>query len=318
MYCPECGAKLSDTANFCNNCGKEINQHSPAVTEDLLEPKEETAKPAPTAPRGETAHERQILLSQMVGKNADYYAQAFARVENGEKTKFMWSAFFFSSWFLLYRNCLPLLLKYFLPPIITMFLAYIGLMLSLQSFSLGLMAVTGAIMGSANIWLLVNTIMMALKFPARYYEYLNRLIDGGQLLSPETPAQTKEVYLKKYAGTTWIKPLALALCMAILMLGMVKSATTMGMQATEDYEEDVWLGETVEPVTGSINSSSKQDTVLSVQPSTDPMNNQALKETQYFIQPTELAREGYEPSLALYSDGEFVYFMNHSSDMGEE
>ena len=43
MFCKECGAKLSDDAQFCPNCGKKVTNTMPVEKADSSPPKKKSA-----------------------------------------------------------------------------------------------------------------------------------------------------------------------------------------------------------------------------------------------------------------------------------
>lgn len=107
IYCTQCGAPNRPTDKFCGRCGSELPE---IVIEPAQEPpQDEGAEHAwqgqaeePWAPQFDAQEVREAAF---IGANVLYYVLNFKRLRSLNTTNsWNWSAFFFGSFWLLYRK----------------------------------------------------------------------------------------------------------------------------------------------------------------------------------------------------------------------
>ena len=206
MFCPKCGSEIPDGASFCPNCGAQ--RPEPQQDESIkvqMPPQGETQSPPKQPPlrtpavtggteRGGsysngsygdgTGRQREPGysdngLAAVVQRNTPYYMSEFRKVENGEKTKFNWAAFFFGLYFCLYRKCTDLAKKYFLIPFLLLFISGIILIVGISAFALIPMAIGILLAVIGEIWYLINIIRNGRNFNRDYYHHATAVLAKG-------------------------------------------------------------------------------------------------------------------------------------------
>ena len=118
-FCPKCGAANLEYAEFCTRCGTERDNapewQSATAPEKKAEPAYNEYTPyhihIPTRdPYGGVAPETEIDgvsaedIASYVGNNSHYYLPRFQSIAAGRRVSWNWSAFLFTSYWLMYRK----------------------------------------------------------------------------------------------------------------------------------------------------------------------------------------------------------------------
>lgn len=87
MYCIHCGQELPDNANFCSNCGKQVNVTFSFATQEFSEPIKETPKPEPPTQKETTVNSlpeedlnddgTNLLILEVLDPETGYYNFGF-------------------------------------------------------------------------------------------------------------------------------------------------------------------------------------------------------------------------------------------------
>ena len=116
--CPNCGKQNPEFAEFCAHCGRDlgatdwqsdipkppVNHYTPPFQHPFTPPP--MHDPLGGIPRGETIEGVEVeTLAEVIGPNAAYYLPRFRQMSRtGKKFSWNWSAFLFTSKWLLYRK----------------------------------------------------------------------------------------------------------------------------------------------------------------------------------------------------------------------
>lgn len=112
IYCSKCGKKNSSYDKFCTNCGNKLKNVEDKVRETATEIKEsitnnQTYQEFTSTSYGEESRAdfNNKDMVNFVQKKVDYYIPAFKEIQELRKsTSWNWAAFFFNSWWFLYRK----------------------------------------------------------------------------------------------------------------------------------------------------------------------------------------------------------------------
>ncbi len=192
------------------------------------------ASPTDVTPAGDA-------LAAYVGpKNADYYAERFARFRSGgSKLSWSWPAFFVAAYWLLYRKMWLNALLY-----------WVGLPVVLGALSVGVALVAGEAASTAfyyGAYLTITFILVPLFANYLYYRHAQRKVDkiAGMISSPER--QSAE--LTRIGGTSNIVIIVL-IVVSIMLLGIIAA---IAIPAYQDYTiraqvaQGLHLSEAVKP-----------------------------------------------------------------------
>lgn len=112
IYCSKCGKKNSIHSKFCVNCGNSLRSIEDSIKDTTKNIKEaitnnETYKSF-TKPNYGSEYKADFDNNEMVNfvqKKAEYYIPKFKEIQELYKsTSWNWAAFFFNSWWFLYRK----------------------------------------------------------------------------------------------------------------------------------------------------------------------------------------------------------------------
>lgn len=244
MFCTNCGKKVPDGSKFCPACGTllygeeeqtTVKEHTPIADPSPRpesEPKIKLTKEdqAAVAPSGS--------IEEVIGKNTAYYLSEFKKVDEGQKPRFNWAAFFLGLFFCFYRKCGDLFKKYFLIPVVIVIAALTVVTIGFTSFSLPIMAVGGILSAIGSIWALVSYIRFGKNFNRDYYEHGKAVLLTGN---------------KKKYGTSIGS--ALIVVVAVTFLSMVPYIVSLislsgASKDLDDYES---INSTLDGDNGSLN-----------------------------------------------------------------
>ncbi|MBC6695725.1 DUF2628 domain-containing protein [Terrisporobacter mayombei] len=112
IYCSRCGKRNSSNSKYCINCGNKLRSIEDSVRNTAKEVKEsiknsQTYKDF-TYTNYDDSYDDNFSEKDMVNfiqKNTDYYISTFKDIKELRKsTSWNWAAFFFNSWWFLYRK----------------------------------------------------------------------------------------------------------------------------------------------------------------------------------------------------------------------
>lgn len=162
-YCEKCGNGLTEGAEFCENCGANVNKYETEDTEKFIH-----------------------SLEDYIGKNPDYYFKKWKLGSDGHPSKkisWNWVAFFFPYFWAGYRKMYS-----------TLLLIY-GLFLGLDIIML--LTNTDSLQMNTNIGLVVG-VVLALNGNQLYFDKAKKQIINRE----EMDSETKKEELQKAGGTS--------------------------------------------------------------------------------------------------------------------
>lgn len=112
VYCSKCGKKNSTYDKFCTNCGNKLTSIEDTVINAAKEVKESVTGSKTYQEFNNTTYEEGYKadfnnkdMVNFIQKNVEYYIPTFKDIEELHKsTSWNWAAFFFNSWWFLYRK----------------------------------------------------------------------------------------------------------------------------------------------------------------------------------------------------------------------
>ena len=330
MFCPKCGSEIPDGASFCPNCGAQ--RPEPQQDESIkvqMPPQGETQSPPKQPPlrtpavtggteRGGsysngsygdgTGRQREPGysdngLAAVVQRNTPYYMSEFRKVENGEKTKFNWAAFFFGLYFCLYRKCTDLAKKYFLIPFLLLFISGIILIVGISAFALIPMAIGILLAVIGEIWYLINIIRNGRNFNRDYYHHATAVLAKGDP--------------KKYGTSIGMPILVMVLIIVVnIAIALISTAVMVSSlqssfadNVVDGYYEDAPNIHSMEPEL-SATPEPQNTTRVSASPSAEPEINNYRRYEGSFA--TTSSAEDFltngGPLVELHVDGEYLYY----------
>ena len=330
MFCPKCGSEIPDGASFCPNCGAQ--RPEPQQDESIkvqMPPQGETQSPPKQPPlrtpavtggteRGGsysngsygdgTGRQREPGysdngLAAVVQRNTLYYMSEFRKVENGEKTKFNWAAFFFGLYFCLYRKCTDLAKKYFLIPFLLLFISGIILIVGISAFALIPMAIGILLAVIGEIWYLINIIRNGRNFNRDYYHHATAVLAKGDP--------------KKYGTSIGMPILVMVLIIVVnIAIALISTAVIVSSlqssfadNVVDGYYEDAPNIHSMEPEL-SATPEPQNTTRVSASPSAEPEINNYRRYEGSFA--TTSSAEDFLPNggplVELHVDGEYLYY----------
>ena len=330
MFCPKCGSEIPDGASFCPNRGAQ--RPEPQQDESIkvqMPPQGETQSPPKQPPlrtpavtggteRGGsysngsygdgTGRQREPGysdngLAAVVQRNTPYYMSEFRKVENGEKTKFNWAAFFFGLYFCLYRKCTDLAKKYFLIPFLLLFISGIILIVGISAFALIPMAIGILLAVIGEIWYLINIIRNGRNFNRDYYHHATAVLAKGDP--------------KKYGTSIGMPILVMVLIIVVnIAIALISTAVIVSSlqssfadNVVDGYYEDAPNIHSMEPEL-SATPEPQNTTRVSASPSAEPEINNYRRYEGSFA--TTSSAEDFltngGPLVELHVDGEYLYY----------
>ena len=161
-------------------------------------------------------------LSDVIGKNSNYYLSEFQKIDSGEKTKYNWAAFFLGAYFCLYRKCATLCKKYFLGPYILIVVGSIITSIGTMVLSFTAMMAGGVATAVGYAWNFVNNIRLGKNFNTAYYWQCKDVLSTGD---------------KKKYGTSMQLPcmLIIALIAIAIITSIIPTVGSVDGGLGEDY-----------------------------------------------------------------------------------
>ena len=250
VSCPECSSQLSDRAAQCPHCGASIEGKCPECESLRLEGDDscsncgypfdissaqnksrELNSNEEVRPSGEPQHDAmeksaalssELITAYIGPKNADFYVQAFKRIErNHSNDSWNWPAFFMSIPWFFYRGMWGYALLYwFVSPFVIVFVAAL---------------VTGLLEGT-DIDAVIILVYMAFAFlivpiyaNRLYYGHVKRKIDAVRKTAKTEPEQIAE--LKRVGGSGGLG-IVVAIFFGVALIGILAATA---IPAYQDY-----------------------------------------------------------------------------------
>lgn len=176
MNCKSCGKEMSDDMHSCPSCGMFIETEDEKKNQEIL---------------------------QYVEKNTEYFGKEFAKIQQSQKPKFNWAAFWVTMPYCIYRKQYDVIKKYLLIPfclnILLNVVWSIYLLLSIDSMNLitfhnasfNYQLITSAV----GIWLLIVSILVGKNFNFLYFKKLQELYEVRMNNEKQTGVSVKNVII---------------------------------------------------------------------------------------------------------------------------
>lgn len=284
--CPKCGKALPEDSKFCGFCGSNLDgtdkdkapqPHTQPIKtpEPEIDSKKETqptqslppiippCDTSESAPLGGFPQSEAMIeaapcenvdcsgdLSEIVGKNKEYYLRQFQNVQHGQKAKFNWSAFFFGPSFCFYRKSKDICWQLYKLPLIIVGICAVLLAISALIISSDVSAIMwwsvvaagGA--GLLNIYLLVTAIHCGKSFNAKYYQHCLRLAKNSKENEKKFGVSAKNAIL-----SSLVIYVSVCLVCALLALFITSVLIGKGEPKKDDVTSGKAWGETVQEST---------------------------------------------------------------------
>lgn len=252
MFCPKCGQKVEDGSVFCMNCGMKLDPDSsmepPSSAPEMSHPEqEEDMRHAPAAPENGwsyTAPEPNSAapgagerITQIVGKNPEYYLPQFEELQRGGKSKINWASFFLGLLHAGYRNMWREWLKAMRWPLITYAALCVGIVIGVVAFMPAFFMVMGIAMLPCLIWMLVVQIRFACRFNQYYLLHVEEKIARQDFTADPSGVRTVLVFLAQQgciAVAGWILSLA-------LVGGLMASLDDPELDTWDEFDDDSYI-----------------------------------------------------------------------------
>lgn len=112
IYCSKCGKKNSIEDNFCTNCGNKLKSMEDTFRDKANEVKENIKNSQTYREFTDRTYDESINVDfdnkemvNFIQKNVEYYIPKFKDIkELRQSTSWNWAAFFFNTWWFLYRK----------------------------------------------------------------------------------------------------------------------------------------------------------------------------------------------------------------------
>ena len=238
MFCTNCGKQVAEDAKFCPGCGTPILR-------SIQEPMEKTCAEEAPAIADSGGHPSADSMQAVIGGNSAYYLREFEKIEQGEKAKFNWAAFFFGPFFCFYRKCGALFKKYFLLPVLLLAASGILTAVGTAAFSFAAVLLGGILSAAASLWLFISCILLGKHFNAAYATRCAARLAAGEHRKYGTSPGAAILFAALVAAAAGILAAAAAIGMAAGLTGGGETSGTV-YHATPDGDYAVLLGETPE------------------------------------------------------------------------
>lgn len=176
-------------------------------------------------------------FSDIVAKNTQYYFPEFEKVEQNEKCRFNWAAFFFNGIFAYYRKSQEIFWHYYRWPIIIYAVIALGiagtgcLAVKSEASLMGWFAAAGLLSVAINIYMLVTNIRFGKNFNRDYYQHCMALVENSEITPRTVGTSVKNavLYLIVVSFCAWI-------------IGVI-SASLIGTAILGEIPDDLWDSE---------------------------------------------------------------------------
>ena len=175
-------------------------------------------------------------LMNVVKSNQNYFYNEFKKVENGDKTKFNWSAFIFNFGYCYYRKSVDIAKKYYktfyIATIICMIIfAGIGFIINDKYYMPYLFMALAVFMGMVGLIQLIQAIRCGFNFNKEYYNHCMQLIKYS-----DVDSDNYGISISKGIIASIIISLILGLSGGILGTGI--SYATLNLTLSDDYYDN--------------------------------------------------------------------------------
>lgn len=178
-YCKNCGERNSDDANFCENCGSNLNAAAAVTVNEEPEIVEaEVVDVVIERPRGydSPAADAREVRERLVGTKQEYYLPRFEKMETlNSFTDWNWAACLFGAAWMMYRR-----------------MYIFGLLMWIVAN-----VVTALEVGLLNLAFWIGTGLLGNYL---YMKDINNRTDKAMDMQPDE----RELYIQKNSGTSWV------------------------------------------------------------------------------------------------------------------
>ena len=176
-------------------------------------------------------------FSDIVAKNTQYYFPEFEKVEQNEKCRFNWAAFFLNGSFAYYRKSQEIFWYYYRWPIIIYAVIALGiagtgcLAVTSEAGLMGWFVAAGLLSVAINIYMLVTNIRFGKNFNRDYYQHCMALVENSEITPRTVGTSVKNavLYLIVVSFCAWI-------------IGVI-SASLIGTAILGEIPDDLWDSE---------------------------------------------------------------------------